>query len=866
MTSTQLTITVNSILTNDAIPHTITTAELGTGWYLMLAPGTAHEEVIKVTAVTPGSGDGGTFTISATGRGLAFYGTTDAQVTGNAYPHNPGDVVILSNVKNVYNQLVDIQSDQSIAGHKTFTEEATVPINPLNATDAASKAYVDAIVTAAGGVMTGFVTQGTLLTDINVGSGYVIFAGNSGNYTGDTAVTMTANATNYVELKAGLTLSHNTTGFTAGSIPLATVTTDVSGNITGIIDVRPFFTQPDGIQVVTNALTYGATIAIGDKLYLDSASGKWKLALATTSATADSLFGIALEAGVDTDTGKRVQIGGLVTVLTGLTPGFQYLTDAGGLSTTPGTYKKLVGFAPTATQLILNTGIRPADLSGTDSTVTATTLNLAGAFFSTPFKQPLKYTATAGQDLAQGEVVAPESDGKFYRTRPTDFSTADAGATTNFSTTELGNQGKMYWFDTGTATIKNFLAIDGNPSPNDFHTFSIFVDNEFKDISSTAEDTSGVASAPGLFDAVQVGTQVFIVARLASGSVSAVSYNAITTTPAFGAYTALETGAGCGVTDTLTSGTIVGFSDGGGAELRSHKITYAGLVLTESTNATLLAVIGATPYAAGRFTGTNFMAVAYWDSSSTALRVIIGEYNPGAGTWTQIGSPADIEASGMDGSEQVFVQPISSTKVVVGYRKATDMKMVVVTRSTVTATVGSIATAVAGGGSTQCITMKQIGKYTFMAGEETSGGGKLVLMALDRDLTTFSAVGSAITNGSGSDRGIAGCLLVPNRWLAMYQSGATASSTETRTLSTNIASAVGVIDAATDQDATGNVVVDGYTNSQTGLTAGTAYYTDIDGQVTSSTSGITTFVSSNGTLGVKRRVLTAYSATEGNVE
>lgn len=867
MTNTQLTITVNSILTNDAIPHTIITSDLGDGWYLMIAPGTAHEEVIKVTVVTPGSGDGGTFTIDVSGRGLAFYGRTDAQVAGNAYPHNPGDVVILSNVKNFENRLVDLESDQSIPGHKTFTEEVTVPINPSNATDAASKAYVDATITAAGGVMTGFVTQGTLTTDINVGSGYVIFGNVSGNYTGNTAVTMAANATNYVYLTAGLSLVHNTTGFPDGVIQLATITTNISGAITGIVDVRPFFTQPDTVQVITRAFTYGATIAIGDKLYLDAADGKWKLALATTAATADSLFGIALEAGVDTNTSKRVQIGGAVAVLTSLTAGFQYLTDAGGLSTTPGTYRKLVGFAPTSTTLILQTGIRPSDLSGVDSSVTATSLNMVGAFFATPLKQALKYTGTAGQDLAAGEVIAVESDGKFYRIRPTNFSTSNAGAETTLANVRIGTLGKMYWFDTTSSVIKCFLSDDTDFTPDDLSAIRFTVDNNFQDISSHATGQASLGAPFGVMDAVQHenSSQVTTVMRLDTGPVKAVSFNGLTTTPAFGSPITLDTASGAGITDTLTSGILVGFSDGGGAELRSYKITYSGTALTESTNASMLAVIGSQPYGAGRFTGTNFVAVVF-KTSGGALQVIIGEYNPAAGTWTQTGTPVEIESSGMSGSEQAFVIPVSSTKMAVGYLKGSDFKVLVVTRSTVTATLSSILSAVTGSGTPNCCTMKKIGTYTFMVGEDTSGGGKLQLIALDRDFTAFSTVGSAITNGSASARGIAGCLLVPNRWLAIYETAAADSAAGTRELTTNLASMIGVIEAAVATNGSEEAIVEGYTASQTGLTAGSAYYSGIDGQLSTSNVGAITFSSTSGPLGVVKKVLTAYSATEGDVD
>ena len=65
-------------------------------------------------------------------------------------------------------------------------------------------------------------------------------------------------------------------------------------------------------RVITTAYTYGDTIAVNDVLYLDQTDNKLKV-ITTTSTTWTNIVGVALEAGVDTDTGKRVLIKGKVT-------------------------------------------------------------------------------------------------------------------------------------------------------------------------------------------------------------------------------------------------------------------------------------------------------------------------------------------------------------------------------------------------------------------------------------------------------------------------------------------------------------------------------------------------------------------------
>lgn len=148
MTSSQLTVPVNSIATRDNTSHTLETADMGNGWYLTVAPGTSSEEIILVTAVAT-SGDGGVFTVHASGRGLAYYGTSDSVGSGNAKAHNSGEIVILSNVKNVYDRMVDKETAETIAGVKTFSVSPLVPTpTSSETTAAASVAYANALAIA----------------------------------------------------------------------------------------------------------------------------------------------------------------------------------------------------------------------------------------------------------------------------------------------------------------------------------------------------------------------------------------------------------------------------------------------------------------------------------------------------------------------------------------------------------------------------------------------------------------------------------------------------------------------------------------------------------------------------------------------
>lgn len=139
MTSTQSTVPVSSLSTDDATPHTITAADFDSYAFLVIEPGGARQEIVSVTGV-------GTLEFTGATRGLAFYGGTPSAVTDNQYAHQAGSTVIMSNVHYYYDELVDTTSDETIGGVKTFTSSPIVP-DPTGLTDAANKEYVLSVVT-----------------------------------------------------------------------------------------------------------------------------------------------------------------------------------------------------------------------------------------------------------------------------------------------------------------------------------------------------------------------------------------------------------------------------------------------------------------------------------------------------------------------------------------------------------------------------------------------------------------------------------------------------------------------------------------------------------------------------------------------
>jgi hypothetical protein len=105
-------------------------------------------------------------------------------------------------------------------------------------------------------------------------------------------------------------------------------------------------------NLITDVL--GENVTAGDVLYLKTADSKWYIADASAQATADNSYGVASESG-STDETKKIQIGGSVPTVSGLSAaGLQYLSDTGGeVSTTPGTFRKVIGFSYDGSSMIL---------------------------------------------------------------------------------------------------------------------------------------------------------------------------------------------------------------------------------------------------------------------------------------------------------------------------------------------------------------------------------------------------------------------------------------------------------------------------------------------------------------------------------
>ncbi len=249
--------------------------------------------------------------------------------------------------------------------------------------------YLNDVMVAPAGIQTGLVTKNGAdpTTKVDVGAGKAMIGDILVNIGGYSAIDLgSTDRFTYVQVQpeadgSASNILNNHTGFLAGSLPLATVLV-AGGHIVSITDERPFLSTSQGTKVVSVDFTYGATLAVGDPVYYDAATSRLKKALATSATTADTFIGVVLTAGSNGSILTNVQYGGLVTGLSGLTNGLEvYLTDAGGFSHTPGTYKKFLGYAVGTTAFFLSPGKRAEDIAGGNAALTTANMNEMATFF-----------------------------------------------------------------------------------------------------------------------------------------------------------------------------------------------------------------------------------------------------------------------------------------------------------------------------------------------------------------------------------------------------------------------------------------------------------------------------------------------------
>lgn len=418
----------------------LTSGDFGTRlWVVFRNSANTLMEIMEVdpTTITAASSP-----ITIVTRGLKFTGDQSTSVAANKLTWVKGDTVVEfgTSVPQLLEMTVRTIGDQTIAGVKTFSSLPSIPLVPVANADAASKAYVDGVVSAgaadANTTTKGLVEEATQAeVDAKTQTGgtgaklfqnlstvrstllsdYKVDTGAADAYVITPAPAITAYTTGQIfSFKAvnanttTSTINVNTLGVKTIKKPDASVllANDIlAGQIvvveydgTDMIMISPtgnalnktgagLYPAVDGSLItdieVKDILTAGETIngaTLPVPVYL-KASDAQIYACDANVQTALDFIGFGITNGTDNNP-ITVQIGGTVGGFSGLTPGAKYyVQDAvGTIGTSMGTYEVYVGVAISATEVLIDWGNNSAmQYMGTASESAGTITSPAGA-------------------------------------------------------------------------------------------------------------------------------------------------------------------------------------------------------------------------------------------------------------------------------------------------------------------------------------------------------------------------------------------------------------------------------------------------------------------------------------------------------
>jgi hypothetical protein len=144
ITGASMSFKTNNILGWDGVA--LTSADFGTVAYVVFR--NSAGTLLELCEIDPTTIASASITISR--RGLKFTGDLTTEVSGNKLSWVKGDTIVEfgTDVPQLLKHFVDILSNQTIGGTKTFSSLPTIPATPLVSTDAASKGYVDGVAVA----------------------------------------------------------------------------------------------------------------------------------------------------------------------------------------------------------------------------------------------------------------------------------------------------------------------------------------------------------------------------------------------------------------------------------------------------------------------------------------------------------------------------------------------------------------------------------------------------------------------------------------------------------------------------------------------------------------------------------------------
>lgn len=477
------------------------------------------------------------------------------------------------------------------------------------------------------------------------------------------------------------------------------------------------------------------------------------------------------------------------------------------------------------------TNLQMLNPAGTN--ISAATASAVTTFFDGATDQTTSIYDTAGEDMVAGNLAAVESDGDVYQTRVTAIGTQNTAAAVATSE-DFVSGANVYAFNTSDNTDIAFVYIDAT---NVERIAQVVYDADRLDYSSdTVTNLAFSAFTAKTIQGIELETDKIAVLSEAGGTAEVNAISTLNGTISQGTQQSISTGAGTRAIAKHDSATFVVFTGTSSTTgIQTHKCTVSGVTITVGSPVTMLSTTNDVQQITGahRFGTTDYYLVNYYDNTDSQHKMLIGEWNSSTGAWTTVGTPVNIGTGVQTGTIGKVTQTADSdNKLFFVWRNSTTLYYNIIARSTTTPSV-TVQSSISQRDEGFCLT--QIGAYTYAVGAANSGSSDpaLNILRVNTDLDTITAVDTVDVSGGDSVLGVA--KLTPERLAVLYSDG-TDLDTKTIDLTTNIDGVLGFIGADVTDGSTATINVSGSNASQTGLTAGTKYYADLDGAVTTDTA------------------------------
>ncbi len=512
-----------------------------------------------------------------------------------------------------------------------------------------------------------------------------------------------------------------------------------------------------------------------------------------------------------------------------------------------------------------------ATSAGQLSQTQITTLIANSAYFTAPYNQPVRRSITAGEDLLAGEVVAVHSSGAVL-SNMTAFESQGTAVTTNDDIT--GTAMKMH---SGVVNGAGSIAIITGTGVTCIRIWRIaytassgaIASLSVKDLSegdAGATNTfpnnhATMLTSDKMFIAYQFGAATYTIrAKIYTPSSDSEGTEVLIVSPGS------TMGQQIAIMPVSASEVVILYTDSVG--VKYVQCTISGTTITVGASGTLVVAANLQSVSCARqFGSSGYYLVAYHSDITSRVNYVLASYAGGVFSGTT--TPAELSSTTTTAvAVSTELESLSDTKMLALSRLSTDVIAFIFTRTSGTVAVDSGTTIVSSVDSTKSVSFAKLGEKLFATFPKPSANVDYTygqLFKIKNGYSAFELVGAlnqfnTNTNAAPDTTGC-GLKILPHMLLVAfpYLNGASqALRTAPWTMTTNYEQVVGVVEASVSAAASASIIVSGTTDEISGVVAGTTYYTDVSGDLTSTSSGLST--------NAIRRVLIADSVTSGIVK